>query len=105
MLVIVSEGIPPKLRGRLAVYMIEVRPVVFVADLSRRVREMLWKHVDAEHDNGNAVMIWTMNTECGYDFLTVGANRRNPVDFDGLKLVSFLPQLPDGEPNPTPEPR
>jgi len=36
-------------------------------------------------------MAWNTNTESGYDFLTVGKNRRVPVDFDGLRLVSFKP--------------
>ena len=42
-------------------------------------------------EDGNAVMAWSTNTESGYDFATVGSNRRIPVDFDGLRLVSFLP--------------
>jgi CRISPR-associated protein Cas2 len=36
-------------------------------------------------------MVWTTNTESGFDFLTAGKNRRMPVEMDGLKLVSFLP--------------
>ena len=36
-------------------------------------------------------MIWSTNTESGFDFLTLGKNRRIPVELDGLKLVSFLP--------------
>jgi CRISPR-associated protein Cas2 len=35
-------------------------------------------------------MIWSTNTESGFDFRTVGKNRRMPVDFDGMKLVSFF---------------
>ncbi len=45
-------------------------------------------------DRGDAVMIWKAPTDQGYDFATVGANRRMPVDFDGLKLVSFAPAPP-----------
>jgi CRISPR-associated protein Cas2 len=30
----------------------------------------------------------------GFDFLTLGTNRRIPVEMDGIKLVSFLP--PEG---------
>jgi len=92
MLVIVSENIPARLRGRFGVYMIEIRPGVFVGDLSRRVREMLWGFVQQYSEDGNVVMVWTTNTESGYDFITWGKNRREPVDYDGLKLISFLPQ-------------
>jgi len=97
MLVIVSENIPPRLRGRFGVYMIEIRSGVFVGDLSRRVREMLWKYIRLYAEDGNVAMIWTTNTESGYDFMTWGSNRREPADFDGLKLVSFAP-LQSNEP-------
>ena len=43
---------------------------------------------------GNAVMVWSTNTESGYDFVTLGKNRRMPVELDGLKLVSFYPPEP-----------
>ena len=42
-------------------------------------------------EEGDAVMVWTAPTDQGFDFRTVGKNRRMPVDFDGLKLVSFSP--------------
>ena len=45
-------------------------------------------------ENGNAVMAWSTNTESGFDFMTWGSNRRIPVEMDGLKLVSFLPETP-----------
>lgn len=92
MLVIAVENVPPKLRGRLGVYLIEVRAGVYVGDVSKRVREMLWEQVIGESADGNGVMIWSTNTESGFDFLTVGKNRRMPVEMDGLKLVSFLPE-------------
>jgi CRISPR-associated protein Cas2 len=91
MLVIVVENVPPRLRGRLALWLLEVRAGVYVGDYSRRVREMIWQQVGIGIEDGNAVMIWTTNTESGFDFLTLGKNRRIPVELDGLKLVSFLP--------------
>jgi len=91
MLVIVVESVPPRLRGRLALWLLEVRAGVYVGDYSRRVREMLWHQVSVGREDGNAVMIWSTNTESGFDFLTLGKNRRIPVAFDGLKLVAFLP--------------
>jgi len=96
MLVIVVENVPPRLRGRLAVWLIEIRAGVYVGKVSRRTREMLWNTVEAGIEDGNAVMTWTTNTESGFDFLTLGANRRMPVEMDGVRLVSFLPE-PDYE--------
>ena len=92
MLVIVAENIPPRLRGRLALWLLEVRAGVYVGNYSRRVREMLWKQVVEGAGEGNAVMTWSTNTQSGYDFLTFGKNRRIPVEFEGVKLVSFLPE-------------
>jgi CRISPR-associated protein Cas2 len=90
MLVIVVESAPPRLRGRLGLWLIEVRAGVYVGKVSRRVREMIWQNIEKGIDNGNAVMAWQTNTESGFDFLTLGANRRTPVEMDGIKLVSFL---------------
>lgn len=92
MLVIVVEGAPPRLRGRLAAWLVEVRAGCFVGDYSARTREKIWDFVVAYIDDGDAVMVWKAPTDQGYDFLTVGRNRRTPVDFDGLKLVSFAPK-------------
>lgn len=91
MLVIVTENVPSRLRGRLAVWLVEVRAGIYVGKPSKRLREFIWEQVKEGIEEGNAVMAWTTNTESGYDFETVGTNRRIPVDFDGLRLVSFLP--------------
>lgn len=92
MLVIVVENVPPRLRGRLGVWLVEIRAGVYVGDLSRRVRETIWNHITQGLEDGNAVMAWSTNTESGFDFVTLGKNRRIPIELDGLRLVSFLPQ-------------
>jgi len=97
MLVIVVENVPPRLRGRLAVWLLEIRAGVYVGHISRRVREMIWNTVRKGCGEGNAVMTWTTNTESGFDFLTWGQNRREPIDIDGIKLVSFMPESGDNE--------
>ena len=91
MLIVVTENAPPRLRGRLAVWLLEIRAGVYIGDVGRRIREMIWEQVNALAGEGNVVMAWASNTESGYDFQTFGENRRIPVDFDGLRLVSFLP--------------
>lgn len=92
MLVIVVENVPPRLRGRLGLWLVEVRAGVYVGDVSRRVREMIWDNLEKGVEDGNAVMAWTSNNESGFDFMTLGTNRRIPVEMDGIKLVSFLPE-------------
>ncbi|MBN0989518.1 type I-E CRISPR-associated endoribonuclease Cas2e [Amphritea pacifica] len=91
MVTVVTEAVPPRLRGRLAVWLLEVRAGVYVGDVSRRIREMIWNQIAELAEEGNVVMVWATNTESGFDFVTYGENRRMPVDFDGLRLVRFLP--------------
>lgn len=108
MLVIVVENAPPRLRGRLAVWLLEVRAGVYIGTYGRRVREMIWGQVCAYIEDGNAVIAWAAANDAGFAFDTCGRNRRVPVDFDGLRLVAFgreaaLPTQPG--PTPAPPPR
>ncbi|HBR7489360.1 TPA: type I-E CRISPR-associated endoribonuclease Cas2 [Klebsiella pneumoniae] len=91
MLMVVTENVPPRLRGRLAIWLLEIRAGVYVGDTSKRIREMIWQQVIQLSDGGNVVMAWATNSESGFGFQTWGENRRIPVDLDGLRLVSFLP--------------
>ena len=88
-LVVVTENVPPRLRGRLAIWLLEVRAGVYIGDVSRRTREMIWQQLDAGYEDGNVVMAWASTSESGYDFQTLGPNRRIPIDYDGLRLVAF----------------
>lgn len=91
MLVIVVEDAPPRLRGRLAIWLLEIRAGVYVGNYSAKVRDHIWSQVEAGVGKGNAVMAWRASNEAGFDFVTLGTNRRIPVMLDGAKLVSFLP--------------
>lgn len=99
MLVIVVENAPPRLRGRLAVWLVEARAGVYVGVYSARVRDMIWRQVEDNIGDGNAVMAFAASVDSGFSLATCGANRRVPVDFDGLSLVSFGPEaaLPNDE--------
>ena len=88
---VVTEAVPARLRGRLAVWLLEVRAGVYVGNVSRRIREMIWYQVTELADDGNVVMAWSTNNESGFEFQTYGENRREPIDVDGLRLVRFLP--------------
>ncbi|HMT92545.1 type I-E CRISPR-associated endoribonuclease Cas2e [uncultured Thiothrix sp.] len=92
MLVVVTENVPPRLRGRLAIWLLQVRAGVYVGDVSKRVREMIWEQCSELYDEGNVVLAWATDTESGFDFQTLGKNRRIPIDMEGLRLVSFLPE-------------
>ena len=91
MLVIVTENVPPRLRGRLALWLAEVRAGVYVGVYSAKIRERIWGEVVELLGEGSAVIAWTAATDSGFSFETAGLNRREPKDFDGLTLVQFLP--------------
>jgi CRISPR-associated protein Cas2 len=91
MITVVTENVSPRLRGRLAVWLLEVRAGVYVGNVSRRIRETIWLHITELAEQGNVVMVWSTNTESGFDFQTFGENRREPIDLDGLRLVKFKP--------------
>ena len=91
MVAVITENVPPRLRGRLAIWLLQVRTGVYIGDVSRRIREMIWEQCIFFAEEGSIVMAWATNTESGFDFQTFGSNRREPIDMDGLRLVSFLP--------------
>ena len=102
MLVIVLENAPPRLRGRLAIWLLEIRAGVYVGNYSVKVRDHIWNNVQEGIGEGNAVMAWRANNEAGFDFVTLGTNRRIPVELDGAKLVSFLTQKDENAPDSPP---
>ncbi len=65
MIVVVTENVPPRLRGRLAIWLLEVRAGVYVGDTSKRIREMIWQQISQLAGCGNVVMAWATNTESG----------------------------------------
>lgn len=91
MLVIATNNAPPRLRGRLSVWLLEVRAGIYVGKYSKRTRDMIWGLVLGDIDEGDAVMICSAPNESGFIFETCGKNRRMPYEKDGLNLVQFLP--------------
>lgn len=89
MMVIVVENAPPRLRGRLSLWLAEIRAGVYVGVYSARTRERIWSEVQELIDDGSAVIAWRAATDSGFAFDAVGPNRRQPADFDGLTLVRF----------------
>ncbi len=91
MMMVVTNNAPPRLRGRLAVWLLEVSAGVYVGAYSTRTRDMIRDQIAELIAGGDAVLAWTASTDAGFDFETFGTRRRIPIDFDGLKLVAFLP--------------
>ncbi len=98
MLVIAVENAPPKLRGYLSSWSLQISAGVYVANLPARTREEIWDQVVrwARRDT-TAVMLWsTSTTEQGLDVCVLGAPRRRVQQIEGL-LVSTWISLEDDE--------
>lgn len=93
-MVVVTNNVPPRLRGRLAVWLLELRAGVYIGNYSAKTRAMIRDNVCELVGDGDAVIAWAAPNDAGFEFETFGTNRRIPVDFDGLRLVSFLPNSP-----------
>jgi CRISPR-associated protein Cas2 len=106
MLVIDLEAAPPKLRGLLSRWCIEVRAGLYVGSYGKAAREAIWTEVERLADSGtSAVLIYDATNVQGFEFLTLGKNRREPTMHDGLWLVRFQPppQAVSDAPVPLPD--
>jgi CRISPR-associated protein Cas2 len=89
MMVIAVDNVPPRLRGRLSLWLAEIRAGLYVGVYSAKTRARIWDEVRELLGDGSAAMVWSSPSDSGFEFATVGPNRREPVDFDGLTLVRF----------------
>ena len=94
MTVIVLERAPAQVRGKLNLYMTELKAGVFLGKLSSRTREMLWDMVLHNIEDGNGFLVWSTNKEAGYDVRTVGNTKWKFVDHDGLWLIQKPGRIP-----------
>ena len=87
MVVMVIDNAPAKLRGELTKWLMEVKPGVFVGQVSAMVRERLWNKVYENERFTGAVMLYSMNTEQGFAMEMCGDPKRRVVEINGLQLI------------------
>lgn len=105
MTVVVLTDCPPKLRGDLTKWLLEINTGVYAGNLSARVREELWTRICENLKTGRATMVFRAANEQRMDFW-VHNSSWEPVDYDGIKLMrrpsaealeqKELPALEDG---------
>ena len=86
MIVITLTDCPPKVRGDLSKWLLEISTGVYVGNLSARVRDELWGRVCEHVKEGRATMVYSSNGEQKLDF-AIHNTSWLPVDYDGIKLV------------------
>lgn len=94
MLVIATENLPPKLRGYLSSWSLQVATGVYVAHLPARTRDEIWDTlVRWARPETTAVMLWgTNSTEQGIAVRSLGKPRRCIKEIEGLLVSTWLPR-------------
>lgn len=87
MVIFLMEKVPISLRGEITRWMLELKPGVFVGNISALVREKLWEHICQKSKNGAVMLLHSAANEQGYKIRTFGDTTRKVKDFDGLQLI------------------
>ena len=87
MVVFVLETASESIRGRISLWCLEVKPGVFVGNLTKTVREKIWEEITSESSYTGALMIWNTNNEQGIDIDMTLVPTRKVIDLDGIKLI------------------
>lgn len=92
MWVIDLENAPERLRGTLARWAVEVRAGLYVGSTGPKARDAIWALVgQLARADTSAVLIYDTRGPQGFEVSTLGPNRREIVDADGLWLARFHP--------------
>lgn len=86
MVVLSVTNCPQQLRGDLTKWLIEIDIGVYVGRLSARVRDKLWERVCDNIRAGKAIMVFTSNTEQGFQIQTHNTDWI-PVQYEGLWMM------------------
>lgn len=87
MVVFVMEKVPAGLRGEITRWMLELRPGIFVGNISAMVREKLWEQICQKLNGGAVTLLYSAANEQGYKIRAFGDTTRKIKDFDGLQLI------------------
>lgn len=86
MIVVSLTNCPPRLRGDLTRWLMELNTGVYVGNVSARVRDEMWQRICEHVRDGRATMVFSTNNEQGMDF-RVHNTTWIPTDFDGIQLM------------------
>ncbi len=89
--IVVLSDCPPKLRGDMTKWFIQVNTGVYVGNMNPRIRDGLWQRITENIGHGHATMVFSAQGEQHMDFYVHNAYW-NPIDFDGIKLM-FRPEV------------
>lgn len=86
MIVVSLTDCPPRIRGDLSKWLMEINTGVYVGNVSARVRDELWERICEHIKDGRATMVFSAKNEQGMSF-RVHNTTWESVDFDGISLM------------------
>lgn len=86
MIVVTLSNCPPKLRGDLSLWLMEINTGVYVGQVNARIREALWTRICENLCDGQATMVFSTKNEQHMEFYVHNTHWK-PVDYDGMKLM------------------
>ena len=87
MTVLILENVSPGFRGEVTQWMLEVKPGVYVGNMSAAVRERLWSKVKGNVNEGAALIIYSAQGEQGFAMDICREPERGVIDLEGLYLI------------------
>ena len=87
MVVITIDNAAESTRGILTRWLIEIKPGVFIGNVSKRVRSYLWNDIIESRMEQHAIMAYSYPCEQGYMLQTYGDPFRHVCELDGLQLI------------------
>lgn len=85
-IVVALSDCPPKVKGDLSKWLMEINTGVYVGHVNARVRDELWDRICENIKNGRASMVYSANNEQGLQF-RVHNTTWEPADYDGITLM------------------
>ncbi len=88
MVVIMMEKVTASLRGEITRWLMELRPGVFVGNISALVRDKLWEHICQKAGKGAVTLLHNASNEQGYEIHQFGETSRRITTYEGLQLIT-----------------
>lgn len=88
MLVVITNDLPPAVRGRMKLWFIEPKPNVFISGVKDNVAKKVVDYLYKQSPADSGLMVFRRISEApGYDIFGVGDTKRKLTEISGLQLV------------------
>ena len=91
MQVLILENAPSQLRGRLTLWLFEIKAGVYVSDVNSKLRMWIWEIVKENIGTGSAIMVWSTTKKAfGFDMAICGCTKRKLEEIDGISVMKII---------------